>query len=73
MLSSRARANRYLRSSVFSFKALVIDSKTKEETLTSLPCSSHVYQVVLMLASCATSSRLRPGVLLRVPSGIPTV
>ncbi|MNP66234.1 hypothetical protein D3C76_1619190 [compost metagenome] len=47
-------------------------SSTEGDTLMSRPCSSHVYHVLLTPASCATSSRLRPGVRLRVPSGSPT-
>ena len=37
-------------------------SSTSADGAPPRPCSSHVYQVGLMLARCATSSRRRPGV-----------
>ncbi|MNP56898.1 hypothetical protein D3C76_1516610 [compost metagenome] len=49
-----------------------MQSSTEAEALTSLPCSSQVYQVVLTPASWATSSLRRPGVLLLVPGGNPS-
>src|SRR5690349_1828223 len=41
-------------------------SSTSADGAPPRPCSSHVYQVTLTLARCATSSRRRPGVRRRV-------
>ena len=43
------------------------------ETLTGRACSSHVYQVALIPANCATSSRRNPGVRRLGAVGSPTV
>ncbi|CAM5622313.1 hypothetical protein RLIN73S_04216 [Rhodanobacter lindaniclasticus] len=41
------------------------------DTLIARPCSSHAYQVTPTSASCATSSRRKPGVSRREPRGKP--
>ena len=48
-----------------------IAASTCSETLMSLPCSSHVYQVTPTPASCAASSRRSPGVRRRPVAGSP--
>src|ERR1700730_15218169 len=68
---SSAKAYRYFRSSMVNCNAVAIQSITEVDILMSLPCSSHVYQVVLTPARWATSSFRRPGVLLRMPGAKP--
>lgn len=47
-------------------------SNTCALALIGRPCSNHVYQVTPTPASCATSSRRKPGVRRRDPTGNPT-
>jgi len=47
---------------VDSISAWAMRSSTSAEGAPPRPCSSQVYQVALMWARCATSSRRRPGV-----------
>ncbi len=53
-------------------RASAIASSTDSEGWTSRPCSSHVYQLVPMFASTATSSRRGPGTRRRGPFASPT-
>ena len=53
-------------------RARATASSTCSEALMSRPCSSHVYQVTPTPATCASSSRRRPGVRRRPPGGSPT-
>lgn len=66
------QGNRWAVSNASSRSALASRSSSASETLISRPCSSHVYQVIPMPASCAASSRRRPGASRRRPGAIPT-
>jgi len=67
-----ASANRWRRSCGSSRSVPAIAPSTCSDALMSRPCSSQVYQVTPTPASCATSSRRRPGVRRRPAIGSPT-
>ena len=67
--SPRPSRIRWVRSAGVSRSARASASSTSSDARTSRPCSSHVYQVAPTPASCATSSRRRPGVRRRPPLG----
>ena len=68
-----ARVNRCRRSLRSSIRARAMASATWPDTWMSRACSSHVYQVTPTPASCATSSRRRPGVRRRRAEIRPTL
>src|SRR5579859_635339 len=70
--SPRPSRIRWVRSAGVHRSARAKASNTSSDARTSRPCSSHVYQVVPTPASCATSSRRRPGVRRRPLPRSPT-
>src|SRR5580692_4775780 len=60
--TAEAKQEKMLALDLVSMRAREIRLSTSAEGAPPRPCSSHVYQVGLMLARCATSSRRSPGV-----------
>lgn len=70
--ASPARLNRWWVSVSLHSRARAMAPITCSEARTARPCSSQVYQVTPTPASCATSSRRRPGVRRRPRREMPT-